>query len=504
MLAFCHAFADARRMKISNDASDIIYPQGFSEGTTHAALTEPAHEVSAAAISLPAGEVINGAPSCKDALMILSIAPGVAFTAFGFAVYPVITIISMSLLVATGWLPVIVGHFKTAAHTPETIKPLADAELPTLSLLLPLYKEANMLQQLADMLNAIDYPSEKLDCLILLEAEDTPTAIAAMRIIWPDFARILTVPKGAPQTKARACNYALDYARGDLLVIFDAEDMPHPQQMRQAAETFAAADNTLACLQAPLRIYPRDGSWLQAQFALEYRLLFSFILPRLSAAMSCLPLGGSSNYFRRAALNRVGGWDDYNLTEDADLALRLAGFGYRIGTLSLETLENAPHKIGIWFNQRTRWQSGHIQLLHTYAAWALRQLRQNQPTPKSAFKWRFTMLACVAVLAVRLFSGLLFIASALFYFVPSDIQFPPLLTYLNLGLSALFIAILLKYAPANNWADRIGLVVTHPFYWAMTFLPHLYALWRMAFGRTGWLKSPHQPFIPNVLNAPIR
>ena len=444
---------------------------------------------------------LEGPPSCKDALMMLSIAPCVAFMTFGFALYPAISLIILSLLVVTGWLPVIIGFFKSALHKPETIKPLTDTELPKLTILLPLHEEANMLQQLADMLNAIDYPSEKLDCLVLLEAVDTPTAIAAMRIGWPDFTRILSVPKGVPQTEARACNYALAYARGELLVIFDAEDMPHPQQMREAAAKFAAADDTLACLQAPLRIYPRPGSWSQAQFALEYRVLFSFILPHLSAAMSCLPLGGSSNYFRRAALNHVGGWDDYNLTEDADLALRLAGFGYRIGTLSLETLENAPHKISIWFFQRTRWQSGHIQLLHAYALWSLRRLVQKRSPAKEAFKWRFVMLACILVLAVRLFSGLLFIASAAIYLMPTNIYITPLFLYLSLGFYPAYAVILFIYAPADNWVDKIGLVVTHPIYWMMTFPAQIYALIRMACGQTGWLKSPHQPYVPDLRRA---
>lgn len=485
-------------MAISNDDTDAALHAGFAETAPHTALFETRDQTGdkSPATKLPAKlAVIDGAPSCKEARMIVSITLGVAILFAGFALYPVITLVTLSSLVATGWLPVIFGLFKTSVSNAETAQPLADDALPTLTILLPLYEEANMLQQLADMLNAIDYPSEKLDCLALLEAVDPPTAIAAMQIVWPDFVRILTVPKGAPQTKARACNYALDYARGELLVIFDAEDMPHPQQMREAAEKFADADDMLACLQAPLRIFPRDGSWLQAQFALEYRLLFSFILPQLSAAMSCLPLGGSSNYFRRAALNHVGGWDDYNLTEDADLALRYAGFGYRIGTLSHETLENAPHTFRIWHRQRTRWQSGHIQILHAYAVWSLRRLLQKRPGENNAFKWRLVMLAFTAVLAVRLFSGLLFIASGLTYFILPDMQLAAPFLYIGLGFYLFYAAILLTYAPASNWSDKIGLVLTHPFYWALTFPAHIYVLKRMAFKQTGWLKSPHQPYI---------
>lgn len=187
-----------------------------------------------------------------------------------------------------------------------TDRPEAEV-MPRLSMLIPLYQEANMLAQISDMLAAIDYPAAQLDCLLLLQIDDAETILQAMKTRWPSFVRIVTVPRGQPRTKARACNYGLNRCDGELLVIFDAEDKPHPLQMREAAARFRNADASLACLQAPLLICPQKGDWLQAQFALEYGLLFTFILPHLSRAMRCLPLGGSSNYFRRAALQKVGG-----------------------------------------------------------------------------------------------------------------------------------------------------------------------------------------------------
>jgi glycosyltransferase XagB len=429
------------------------------------------------------------APNSKNALMVLSIVPLILILALGLVFAPAFAITLLTLGVSLGWLPVIIGFVKTQFKARAPADDRLDT-LPMLTILIPLYKEANMVGQIAEMLKAIEYPEEKLECLILIEADDRPTAIAAMLIDWPDFVRITTVPDGHPRTKARACNYGMDCSQGELVVIFDAEDMPHPQQMREAAEKFATADNTLACLQAPLSILPQNGSWLQAQFALEYRLLFSFILPNLSEAISCLPLGGSSNYFRRAALEHVGGWDAYNLTEDADLAMRFAGHNYRIGTLRHETLENAPHRYLIWHAQRTRWLSGHIQLLHSYGAWTLR----NGLRPAGAFKWSAAMLACIMVLGVRLVSGLLFIIGGIVLMTPRESHLSPYLICASIGSYLIYSLVLLCYAPSDNWADKFGLVLSHPFYWALTFLANLSAIKRMALGEVNWLKSPHQPY----------
>lgn len=429
--------------------------------------------------------------------MALSLVPLALLGTIGFIGVPIVALNALHILMIIGWLPVLLGWVKTMVRlrsplpaSDDTAEMVADDELPSLTVLLPLYKEANMLGQIAEMLRAIEYPPQLLDCMLLLEAEDRETALAAMGVDWPSFARIVIVPDGAPRTKARACNYALGCSTSEMVVIFDAEDMPHPRQMREAAGRFKTADARLACLQAPLRICPQAGSWLQAQFAAEYRLLFGFMLPQLSEAMSCLPLGGSSNYFRRAALNHVGGWDDYNLTEDADLALRFAGFGYRIGTLTRETLENAPHRLGIWFRQRTRWQSGHIQTLHAYGAWTLR----HGWGQADGFRWRAVMLGCLAFLVVRLVSGTYFITSLVLLLGPFDVSLNPLFVQSSIAFYVFYVAILLQHIPATNWADRLGLLASHPLYWIMTFPAHLNAVKRMALGQTGWLKSAHQPY----------
>jgi cellulose synthase/poly-beta-1,6-N-acetylglucosamine synthase-like glycosyltransferase len=429
-------------------------------------------------------------PDSLDARMAFSIAPIIGLLLGGFATFPTVSIMALTALVGLGWLAISIGFVKSLIKRKTISLGNKNSGLPSLTILLPLYKGANMVQQLADMLHHIDYPNELIDCLILVEADDDATTLASLQTEWPDFARIVSVPIGHPRTKGRACNYGLNRSHGEIVVIFDAEDKPHPQQVREAADKFNKADAHLGCLQAPLNIVPQENKWLQWQFAFEYRVLFQFKLPHLDKALACLPLGGSSNYFRRAALMKVGAWDAYNLTEDADLALRLAGYGYRIGTLRHATQENAPHDISTWFPQRTRWHSGHIQIMHAYAAWSLRHGRGDA----DGFKWRLTMLACIAVLVARLFSGILFLAFLIFFIGPLDSALPPLFT-LGCGLlSIAYGAILLRYAPTDNWLDNLMLIISHPFYWMLTILALFNAMKRMGFGQTGWLKSNHQPY----------
>ncbi|MDB5454818.1 MAG: CESA-like glycosyltransferase [Caulobacter sp.] len=241
-----------------------------------------------------------------------------------------------------------------------------DAVLPAYTLIVPLYREAAVVGELVEALGLVDYPRDRLQALIVLEEDDAETRAALLALDLASFIQVLTAEPGAPRTKPRACNLALERARGELVVVYDAEDRPHPQQLREAAARFAAGDARLACLQAPLRI-EIDGRFLPAQFALEYAVQFEVLLPALARWGLPFPLGGTSNHFRVAALRAVGGWDPYNVTEDADIGFRLAARGYRLDVIGLPTYEPAPTRLSDWLPQRARWVKGHMQTLAVHA-----------------------------------------------------------------------------------------------------------------------------------------
>ena len=213
---------------------------------------------------------------------------------------------------------------------------------PVYSVFVALYREAAVVPQLVETLNKIEWPTARLDIKLICEADDQETldALAAIRL--GRQYEIVEVPPGRPRTKPKALSYALGAARGEYLVIYDAEDRVDPLQLEEAWRTFEAGPRDIACLQAPLVITNTRESWLSALFALEYAGLFRVLLPRLAAAGLPMPLGGTSNHFRTRVLQQVGGWDPFNVTEDADLGLRLYRLGYRCGTINRPTYEEAP------------------------------------------------------------------------------------------------------------------------------------------------------------------
>ncbi len=234
--------------------------------------------------------------------------------------------------------------------------------------------EARIVAKLARGLDALDYPRGKLDIKLVVERDDAATRAALAALDLPARYEIIVAPPGLPATKPRALNVALPAARGALVVVYDAEDEPEPDQLRLAAARFAA-DPGVECLQAALTIDNAANSWISAMFAIEYGALFDLINPGLAALDLPIALGGTSNHFRVETLRRVGGWDAWNVTEDADLGMRLAFAGARVGTLASSTGEEAPADFRGWFPQRTRWQKGWMQTLIVHSRRPLRFVR---------------------------------------------------------------------------------------------------------------------------------
>jgi glycosyltransferase XagB len=242
-----------------------------------------------------------------------------------------------------------------------------DRTLPVYSIIVPLFEEAEVLPELIGALSALDYPAAKLDVMLVLEAVDRVTPKRLAMLALPPFFRVITVPDAAPRTKPKAANYALQFARGDYVVVYDAEDRPEPGQLRAAIAAFARGGERVACVQARLNIYNAHRCWLSRQFAIEYTSLFDAVLPALMRLGVPIPLDGTSNHFPRRVLLEIGAWDPYNVTEDADLGVRLARHGWTTAIIESTTWEEAPVAFGVWFRQRTRWMKGWLQtyLVHT-------------------------------------------------------------------------------------------------------------------------------------------
>ncbi|WP_137043303.1 glycosyltransferase [Pseudolabrys sp. FHR47] len=301
---------------------------------------------------------------------------------------PALTQMTIELLLSAAFLAWL-GLRLTGAFVGERPPPpdrlLPDSALPVYTVVAALYREARSVAGLLAAIERLDYPPEKLDIIIAVEADDRDTraALAATRTKFP--ITVIPVPPQGPRTKPKALNVALPFARGTYTVIYDAEDRPDPGQLRRALQAFLAGPADLACVQARLCIDNTDDSWLTGYYTAEYTGQFDVFMPGLAALGLPLPLGGSSNHFHTETLRKAGAWDPFNVTEDADLGMRLARFGYRTGMIRSTTYEEAPARIGAWLRQRTRWFKGWMQtwLVHMREPVAL--LRQLGPAGFAAF-----------------------------------------------------------------------------------------------------------------------
>ncbi len=248
------------------------------------------------------------------------------------------------------------GAFRTKEPAP-----LSDRALPRWSVIVALHREERVVERLVRSLRALDYPAAKLDVLFAVERHDAATIRALRGTRLPPNFRILICPPGLPRTKPRALNIAFAFCRGDYVTVYDAEDEPDPGQLRAAASAFASGPPELACLQSRLAVDNADDGRLEKSFALEYAALFDRIVPGLARFGLPVPLGGTSNHFRRRALDKVLAWDAWNVTEDADLGLRLARLGFKVSSLRSDTWEEAPVRLGGWIKQRSRWLKGWMQ-----------------------------------------------------------------------------------------------------------------------------------------------
>ncbi len=245
---------------------------------------------------------------------------------------------------------------------------------PVYTILLPLYKESKNVAPLIEHLLKIEYPKSKLDIKLIVEEGDNLTIKAIQTLTLSSCFHLIKVPYSTPLTKPKAMNYALEYAIGEYLVIYDAEDRPELDQLTKVATKFASASSLEVCIQAKLNYYNRDENILTKLFSIEYSIWFDFFLKGLDTRALPIPLGGTSNHFITKVLKELGAWDAYNVTEDADLGTRLYLSGHRVSIIDSYTFEESPITIEAWMGQRARWIKGYIQTFLVY----LRQRKEGR------------------------------------------------------------------------------------------------------------------------------
>ncbi|MBC2884410.1 glycosyltransferase [Ochrobactrum sp. CM-21-5] len=385
------------------------------------------------------------------------------------------------------------------------IRPFKPRDLPIYSILVPLYREKEVVGQLIAALERLNWPHSKLDIKLVCEKDDFDTISAIRDGKLPSCFELILVPSGGPRTKPKALNYALQFARGEIVAIFDAEDRPHPDQLLEAWQAFQAGGEKLGCVQAPLIIGNFRRNLLTRMFAFEYAALFRGLLPWLATRGLVIPLGGTSNHFRRSCLEKVGGWDAYNVTEDADLGFRLARFGYRIGVIKRGTIEDAPEDYHVWRKQRTRWLKGWIQ------TWLVHG-RQPYNTGRELGWWRFivSQIYIVGIISSALLHPFMLLMLAALLVA---LAFGPLtagyLWLLGLDVVNILLAYLSFYLLGAKTMERTELrgyayLLAVPVYWVFISLSAWRAVWQLVRKPHLWEKTPHQPSVFYIASEEAR
>lgn len=482
-------FAVATSRDISRAAQ-----QAFAEELSHRAV----HALAERDPTMSARQVLSRSQAVALLFLLLPLATGLIMA-------PTATLLTLSAVMGLFYLGNLVfrgvlvlagagrGWGAEDKALAEAAARLTEDELPSFTILVPMFREPEVLPILVHALRRLDYPKAKLDIKIVLEQGDTATIAAATAMELEGIFEIVLVPPSRPQTKPKACNYALPFARGDYLVIYDAEDKPEPDQLRKVAATFRRGGSKLACVQCRLNYYNARENWLTRMFTLDYSLWFDLMLPGLERLGAPIPLGGTSNHFRTQVLRELHAWDPFNVTEDADLGIRLTQKGWRVAVIDSTTYEEANCHVGNWIRQRSRWIKGYMQtfLVHTRRPMTL--LNAVGPLGLLAFIFFVGGTALSGVLNPVFWA--IFLAFLLLPAGMTEGLLPPALAYvamINLVAgNGLFIWLSMLAPLRRRWLDLTPLGLTAAAYWALMSIAAWKALIQLVTKPFYWEKTQH-------------
>lgn len=438
----------------------------------------------------------------SQTLLILSmLAIIILFSSLNLTLTVITLVAILTFLYFSDILFTLVVMAKSLTHEPELvfsagqIKKIKDSSLPVYSILCPLYKEGNVLPQFVESINNLDWPKEKLEVLLLLEENDPETIAIARQMLLPKHFRIVIVPHSMPKTKPKACNYGLNIAKGDYVVIYDAEDKPEADQLKKAYLGFKVSNENTVCLQAKLNYYNPDHNLLTRLFTAEYSLWFDVTLPGLQSVGTTIPLGGTSNHFRTNILKELHGWDAFNVTEDCDLGARLFKQGYKTAVIDSTTLEEANSNPKNWLRQRSRWIKGYFQtyLVHNRNFFGFLKTHGYQALLFQlviGIRTTFILInPLLWLLTLSYFTLYQFVGPTIESFYPAPI-FYMAVTSLVFGNFIYLYNYMIGCAKRGHWST-IKYVFLVPFYWLAISAAGTIAAWQLITKPHYWEKTIH-------------
>jgi cellulose synthase/poly-beta-1,6-N-acetylglucosamine synthase-like glycosyltransferase len=422
----------------------------------------------------------------------------------GVVISPVDTAIGLMALVTAIYSAVVIYRamlFVKARRSNNTVRvsdeearAVPDADLPIYTILVPAYREPEVVGRLVANLSRLEYPHERLDIKFLLEEDDAETISAVANEATGSHMEAVIVPPGGPRTKPKALNFGLSLAHGEVVTIYDAEDQPEPLQLRRSAIALMRGGPNVACVQAKLSFANVRQNMITKWFTIEYDMWFSLFLPGLVETRAPIPLGGTSNHFRRDVLESLGAWDPYNVTEDADLGVRLARAGYRCEVIESVTLEEANSDFVNWVKQRSRWYKGYLQTALIHLRHPVRLYRQ---LGWQGF-WGFALFVGGTPL-LAFFNPLFWLMTGIWFagghlrliqqLFPAPLFYPATACWVFGNFLAAYLTVLACRLVGR--ADLLPAALLVPVYWVMMAIAAAKAMWQLVFTPTFWEKTTH-------------
>lgn len=374
--------------------------------------------------------------------------------------------------------------FKSLSSKPHLFQSYdAFSNYPIYTILVPMYKEVAKFSKLLNAIENIDYPKNLLDVKIILESDDISMIREVSLYKLPSYIQIIKTPASLPRTKPKALNYAMNYVRGEYLVVYDAEDEPSADQLKEILTAFNNLPDEYICLQSNLNFYNANENILTRCFALEYAMWFNLILRGMNFLNLPMPLGGTSNHFKVSVIYELGLWDSYNVTEDADLGLKIYLAGYKSKIHASVTLEEAPVELGAWFYQRVRWIKGFLQTFLTHILLIRRaNLRMN------IILWGFIAFSVHSFLILPL---LLLVS---FYNLVGFYNYVEINIFISTAIVLLAAIFSMKNIPNIKKFNKIYwllIIIIFPFYFLLHSAASYYAFWELAIKPFYWNKTTH-------------
>jgi cellulose synthase/poly-beta-1,6-N-acetylglucosamine synthase-like glycosyltransferase len=422
------------------------------------------------------------------------------------AVSAIISVFYLALMIFKLYIVYKSSKKKLVTVSPEELNSLNESELPVMTVIVPLYREEEVIPQIMDSMTSIDYPKDKLQVLITVESYDWKTRQAIEIMNPPENFKVITLPDVSPKTKPKALNVAFREARGEYVVIYDAEIIPDPQQLKKAYLGFKKNPD-IGCLQTRLDHYNSHENVITKLFNAEFSFYYDLFLPGLTELGFPVPLSGHSTIFRRQVLVDIGAWDPYNVAEDCDMGMMIKRAGWKTDILDSVSREEATGEVGAWVRQRTRWMKGFIQTSIVHLRHPVGFVREIGGI-YNFLGFFLTVPGTVLLNFFNLFYWFLLIAwvitgsATIKYFFPGPILYISVFSFILGNFIFTFLNLVGSYKRQRYEMVKYSLI--SPLYWMLLAYATVRAVFQIVIRPHHWEKTVHHNYVsyPNLAVQP--